>query len=390
MKGMVERGGYIPNASSRIYADRGQIPEFADVIELLAEHEGPQVLEEFRGALEREYEWWTSGDPDEAARNPAGSDSNVVRMPDGSVLNRYATISRRPRLEAFKEDVDFAMIAAQGLTGEAHRKRMEEYNFHVRAGAAEAHDFHPGMTKDGVSMPEIEVGKRAQVALNAKLVKPELLLMQAYQQRGDHDAAEKYRQAAQARVDGINSNFWDSESRTYRDRNFITGEFAEPDATMTYPLEVGISSKDQGQGVVDAMQDYLQPGGFVFTLNPADNFNWRRRSAWPFTAKHVIRGLARAGFEQGVEGAADLAETGKMRFLMGGAVAYEQMGMTPEKIDAYDPTTLASGGEYEVVPAFAPMAEVLLYLSMFDSRRPMKGPVPLTRNLARRTLRLAA
>ena len=54
-----------------------------------------------------------------------------------------------------------------------------------------------------------------------------------------------------------------------------------------------------------------------------------------------------------------------------------------EKIDAENPTMLATGGEYRVVPSFAPTAEAVLALEHWDPRLPRNGSLPFGRNLAR-------
>jgi alpha,alpha-trehalase len=370
-KALIERGGFIPNATARFYANRGQIPHFAQITELLIDLEGPQVLEEFLPALEQEYAWWMSGDPDEAARDPIGSASNVVRMPDGSILNRYASTSRRPRLEAFKEDLEYATLAASGLTGVARQRRMEAYYAHVAAGAAEGHDFHAGMTSDGVNMHEIEVSNRVQVGLNARLATHEMLLARAYRQRGDTDKANRMQQQINARVASINTYQWNGEE--FCDYNFVRGTHAEPDATMTYPLLAGISNRIQDAAVVEAMRAYEQPNGVSFSANSSKNYNWRQDTVWAFTVVEVAGALACAGGRLGGETgrqAKERADGIRTRYVRAVRATFRSMRMTPERLHSQCIDQPAEGGEYDPVPSFAPTVEAVAAL---EARDPYSG-----------------
>ena len=68
------------------------------MVELLAAHEGGAAYARYRKALLLEYEFWMDGSERLSATMPAHR--RVVRMPDGSILNRYWDDRATPREES--------------------------------------------------------------------------------------------------------------------------------------------------------------------------------------------------------------------------------------------------------------------------------------------------
>ena len=67
------------------------------MVELLAEAKGNEVYEEYLPALQKEYNYWM---------DETGPTKHIVKMPDGSVLNRYYDQLDTPRPESYRQDVE--------------------------------------------------------------------------------------------------------------------------------------------------------------------------------------------------------------------------------------------------------------------------------------------
>ncbi|MEM6772925.1 MAG: trehalase family glycosidase, partial [Bacteroidota bacterium] len=99
----IETIGHIPNGNRTYYLTRSQPPFFSLMVEALAEELGEAIYADYSDALEGEYAFWMDGSAEVSAVSPASK--HVVRMPDGSLLNRYYDAGDRPRAESYREDV---------------------------------------------------------------------------------------------------------------------------------------------------------------------------------------------------------------------------------------------------------------------------------------------
>ena len=103
--GLIDRYGHIPNGTRSYYLGRSQPPFFAAMVQLLAERGGVETWREFLPALRREYEFWMDG---AAGVAKGAAHRRVVRLDDGTLLNRYWDDRDTPREEAYREDVETA------------------------------------------------------------------------------------------------------------------------------------------------------------------------------------------------------------------------------------------------------------------------------------------
>ena len=102
--------GHIPNGNRSYYLSRSQPPFFSSMVELLAEVKGNGIYSSYLPALEKEYRFWMDGAD---GLEPGGSRRRVVRLKDGTVLNRYWDDSDTPRQESYREDVETAERAVK-------------------------------------------------------------------------------------------------------------------------------------------------------------------------------------------------------------------------------------------------------------------------------------
>lgn len=155
---LVDRHGFVPNGSRVYYPSRSQPPVFFRLVGRLAEGVDASVSR-YLPRLDAEYDFWMDGadDVDDAA--PAHR--RVVRLPDGSVLNRYWDDDPRPRPEAFDED----RALAAGLDAD----RRETLHRNVRAACESGWDFTSRWFRDGATLSTIRTTELLPVDLNALL-----------------------------------------------------------------------------------------------------------------------------------------------------------------------------------------------------------------------------
>lgn len=82
---MIENYGHIPNGNRTYYLSRSQPPAFALMVELF-EEDGVRGARRYLDHLKMEYAFWMDG-AESLVLNQAYR--HVIRMPDGSLLNRY-------------------------------------------------------------------------------------------------------------------------------------------------------------------------------------------------------------------------------------------------------------------------------------------------------------
>ena len=107
---LIDRFGHIPNGNRTYFLSRSQPPFFAAMVELLAARDGDSVYRTYLPQLQKEHDFWMSG---AAAVKPGTASRRVVRLADGTVLNRYWDDVQTPRDEAYREDVAVAKAAGR-------------------------------------------------------------------------------------------------------------------------------------------------------------------------------------------------------------------------------------------------------------------------------------
>ncbi|WP_342454526.1 trehalase family glycosidase [Sphingomonas sp. H160509] len=126
---LIERYGHIPNGTRTYYLSRSQPPYYALMLDL-STNTDPAVAKRRLAALRTEHAFWMKGEACIAGK-PACL--RVVRMPDGSVLNRYYDDRDTPRDESYAEDVETAAKAAPRPAADTQRN--------LRAGGGERMGF---------------------------------------------------------------------------------------------------------------------------------------------------------------------------------------------------------------------------------------------------------
>src|SRR5258705_6530655 len=154
----------------RIYNFGGSKPPFfAAMVQLLATIKGDNVYVTFLPALEKEYTFWMDG----ASKLKVGQAyRRVVKLKDGTILNRYWDDSNVPRQESWKEDFETAKRSGRNI--------IEMYK-HLRAGAESGIDFSNRWFADGKNITSIQTTNYIAVDLNALLINLEYTISKALQ-----------------------------------------------------------------------------------------------------------------------------------------------------------------------------------------------------------------
>ena len=330
---LIDRYGHIPNGNRSYYMSRSQPSYFAAMVELLAAREGSAVYRRFLSQLRREYDFWMDG-----AANLARGEvyRRVVRLPDGTVLNRYWDDRDTPREESYREDVETAR-ASNRPAGEVHRN--------LRAAAESGWDFSSRWLADGRTLATIRTIEIIPVDLNSLLFGLEQTLARAYRVAGHTADAWRFEARASNRRRAIQRYLWNAqlgvfEDYSWRDRR-LTGHVS---AATLYPLFVGVAKAVQARDVAIAVENrLLQPDGLATTtLNTGQQ--WDAPNGWAPLQWIAVEGLNRYGHSR-------LARTIAKRWIRENIAVYETTGRLVEKYDVSGDAA-ARGGEYPLQDGF--------------------------------------
>ena len=342
--------GHIPNGNRSYYLGRSQPPYFAAMVNLYAGATDTSQALKYLAALEAEHAFWMDG----AERIKAGEAyRRVVRLPDGSLLNRYWDDRPYPRPEAYKEDYR----TAQTLPAE---KREAMYR-NLRASAESGWDFSVRWMRDSTDLRSLETIDIAPVDLNSLLYNQErtIAALRAFRGRdGDAAVATRYLKAADERRRALLAATYDPAAGFFFDVRWKTGARVtdRPSLAAAEPLYFGIATPEQGRATAARLErDFLKPGGFVTTL-VASGQQWDAPNGWPPLEWLAIQGVRRYG-------RSDLADLARGRWLALNRRVYQQTGKMTEKYDVMDLQRQAGGGEYPNQDGFGWSNGVALALS---------------------------
>lgn len=169
---LIDNYGHVPNGNRTYYLSRSQPPVFALMVELF-EEDGIRGAKRYLDQLMKEYQFWMDG---AGELMPHQAYRHVVRMPDGSLLNRYWDDRDTPRDESWMEDVETA--------SKSSRPANEVYR-DLRAGAASGWDYSSRWLRDPQRLASIRTTQFIPVDLNAFLYKLELMISTLSHAKGE-------------------------------------------------------------------------------------------------------------------------------------------------------------------------------------------------------------
>ena len=365
---LIETYGHIPNGNRTYYMSRSQPPFFALMVELLAEIKGDSIYGTYLPALEKEYKFWMDG----AAKLKAGQAfRRVVKMGDGSILNRYWDDNPAPRQESYKEDVEtaeqvvknFIMVAifqdAQQQKKATDELRGKIYT-NLRAGAESGIDFSTRWFKDRKNITTIQVIDYVPVDLNALLYKLETVIAKAKLVKRDEIFSNEFKKKAETRRKAIDKYCWNKTLKFYTDYNFRTktiSELVNPGGMYPFCLfqsRLDYMSLLARQAAEQVKSKLLQPGG-VLTSPINSGQQWDAPNGWPPLEWMTIWGLDRCGQRE-------LARDISQRWIKLNVDVFKRTGKLMEKYNVADTHLEAGGGEYPSQDGFGWTNGVLLAL----------------------------
>jgi len=329
---LIDTYGHIPNANRSYYLTRSQPPFFALMVRMLADIDGPEVLVRYLPHMQKEYNFWMDGyfrlDDHE------WSFRRVVRLPDGSILNRYWDDLTAPRPESYREDVELAHHAA------AYRVSPGTMYRHIRAACESGWDFSCRWFGNEKQMATIHTTDIIPVDLNSLMYFLEKTLSAAYGQNSFDEASHYFHQKAEKRLKAMKAHFWDNQKRFFMDYNCHLHQHTKVwSLAAMFPLFFGIATKEQAAYVHRHIQkSFLQAGGVVSTLQHSGQ-QWDFPNGWAPLQWITHQGLLRYGF---VDTAAQL----RQRWMALNDKIFRDTGKMMEKYNVVDTHLEAGGGEY--------------------------------------------
>ncbi|PSR52273.1 trehalase [Adhaeribacter arboris] len=342
---LIDKVGFIPNGNRSYYTGRSQPPFYALMVKILRDGKGQQILKTYGPALQKEYEFWMTGASELTESNPANR--RVVRLPDGSILNRYYDDFPEPRPEAYKEDVK--------LAEESGRNKEEVYR-HLRAAAESGWDFTSRWFADGKTLKTIHTTDIIPVDLNALLYHLELTLAEVAILNQNNFQENYYRQLAEKRKKALLKYCWSKKEEYFLDYDFKVGNVtAVPSLAATYPLFFKMATPKQAKAVAKRLKaDFLKPGGLISTPNHTGE-QWDAPNAWAPLQWMSIQGLR--NYRQN-----KLANQVKHNWVEINTKVYKSTGKLVEKYNVEATHLEAGGGEYPLQDGFGWTNGVLLKL----------------------------
>ena len=333
---LVEQYGHIPNGNRTYFLSRSQPPFFSSMIELLASHKNNSVYAVHQSALQKEYDYWMD-ESDET--------QHVVKMPDGSFLNRYYDMADGPRQESYRED--------SKLSDEQKGDVTLLYR-NLRAACESGWDFSSRWFADGENFYTIDTTNIIPVDLNCLLFHLETSLALSYRQTENIIYADLYAKKASMRRDAINKYFYNQDDGWYYDFN-ISKKSLNDQKTLAgiIPFFFNVAPAAYiTKAAAIIRNEFLQPGGVVTTLKETEQ-QWDWPNGWAPLQWMAIRGLDNYGEKE-------LATEIARRWAQLNIKVYRNTGKLMEKYNVVDTNITAGGGEYPSQDGFGWNNGVLL------------------------------
>lgn len=330
---LIDQYGHIPNGNRSYYLSRSQPPFFAAMIELAAAKEGKGIYQKFLPQLRREYAFWMDG-ADEV--RPGSGFRRVVKLADGTVLNRYWDDRDIPREEAYKEDI----ATARGLGAAA-----PEIYRNLRAAAESGWDFSSRWLADGKTLATIQTTSLLPPDLNSLIYQLEMTIAKGCELSGDAGCAETMKAYASSRKLAIARYLWSSRAGAFTDYNWRTKTVSsQVTAATVYPLYFNAAEKMQGMVVAMTVRSTLLKAHGIATTDVTTGQQWDSPNGWAPLQWLAVSGLKNYGEDQ-------LAATIAQRWVAKNRQVFKETGKLVEKYDVIG-NAAGGGGEYPLQDGF--------------------------------------
>ncbi|WP_267387246.1 alpha,alpha-trehalase TreF [Sphingomonas sp. GC_Shp_3] len=329
---LISKYGHIPNGTRSYYLSRSQPPFLALMMDL-SDTQDPATDAARLAALKGEYAYWMTG---AGCLDASGACEHVVRMPDGSLLNRYWDARDTPRDESYTEDVATSTTAGRS-PGQVNRD--------LRAGAESGWDYSSRWLADGKTLATIHTTDIVPVDLNSLLWNLETSIARRCTAVGDVACARDYTARATKRLSAINRYLWSAADQRFVDWDRTTGR-ATPSISVAilYPLFVGLATQQQADTTATLTAAKLVAPGGLRTTTLSTGQQWDQPNGWAPLLWVGVAGLDRYGKTA-------LAEDLARRWVRTVSSYYDRTGRMIEKYDV-ETGAAGGGGEYPVQDGF--------------------------------------
>nr|CBX80415.1 trehalase, periplasmic [Erwinia amylovora ATCC BAA-2158] len=332
----LDQYGHIPNGNRNYYLSRSQPPFFSMMVDLLARHGGDKIYSHYLPQLEKEYHYWMAG-TDSKQLQAGSAIQRVVKLPDGTLLNRYWDEREVPRTESWMDDI----TTAQKVTGHDKAQLYRD----LRAGAASGWDFSSRWLDKPDDLATIRTTKILPVDLNALIYHLEITLARASKIANNPAASQHYQQLAERRKTAIGRYLWDEKQGWYADYDWQRARVRpQLTAAALFPLYVRAATDERARQTANAVDKHLlKEGGLVTTMVKTDQ-QWDAPNGWAPLQWVAVEGLNQYGQQQ-------LAKDIALRFLNSVQATYDNEHKLVEKY-VVEGKARADGGEYPLQDGF--------------------------------------
>ncbi|MCX2495590.1 alpha,alpha-trehalase TreF [Pedobacter sp. PF22-3] len=341
---LINKYGFIPNGNRTYYLTRSQPPFFAAMVQLLVKHNKDVKLADYKDVLEKEYRFWMKG----ASQLSNGEAINhVVKLTDGTILNRYYDASDQPREESYREDFEAAKLTKQAPS---------TFLRNVRAAAESGWDFSSRWFADGKSYNQIITTDLLPVDLNTLLYNLEMAIATANNEAGNKTKAISFIQKARLRKTAILKYFWNKKQGFFTDYNWKNRSSSNQfTLAAAFPLYFKLATTVQAKAVKEKLErNFLKTGGLITTLTTTKE-QWDAPNAWAPLQYISIAGLHNYRYNK-------LANRISARWINLNISVFKETGKLMEKYNVVQPNSKGGGGEYPLQDGFGWTNGVLLKL----------------------------
>ncbi|WP_231459536.1 MULTISPECIES: alpha,alpha-trehalase TreF [unclassified Pedobacter] len=341
---LINKYGFIPNGNRSYYLTRSQPPFFAAMVQLLTKNNTEVKLSEYKDVLEKEYNFWMKGVDGLKSGNAV---NHVVKLNDGTVLNRYYDAGNQPREESYREDFEAAKLTKQ---------EPAVFLRHVRSAAESGWDFSSRWFADGKNFSQIITTDLLPVDLNTLMYNMEMAIADANKQAGNKAKSALFLAKAEKRKVAILKYFWNEKLQFFTDYNWKKKSLSNQlTLAAAFPLYFKLATPLQAKSVSDKIEkDFLKAGGLITTLTTTKE-QWDAPNAWAPLQYMSIQGLQNYGFNK-------LADEITVRWINQNIAVFKETGKLMEKYNVVETNSKGGGGEYPLQDGFGWTNGVLLKL----------------------------
>ncbi|AKC32112.1 alpha,alpha-trehalase TreA [Candidatus Pantoea carbekii] len=328
--------GCIPNGNRNYYLSRSQPPFFSLMVDLLATYKGDDIYRKYLPQLEKEYNYWMQGSDKVVAGQ---SYKRVIKLIDGTLLNRYWDDRDVPRTESWLDDVNTAKQAPL-------RNKRTIYR-DLRAAAASGWDFSSRWFADEYNLASIQTTKLVPVDLNSLLFHLEKTIAKASILSKQKKKAAKFIQFSKNRQAAINHYLWNEKKGCYCDYNWKKQKIHNQlTAAALFPLYVKLTDYTKAKRTALIVEKKLLKSGGLVTTTVNSGQQWDSPNGWAPLQWIAVQGLEH--YKQ-----SKLADQIGKRFLQNVQKTYDQKHKLVEKyiVEGYD-LGGGGGGEYPLQDGF--------------------------------------